>query len=90
MRYILFSQGSTPVDSLGDSWGICAEKPRLPGRGYEYSKLELSSAAAAGLNKQSGCIFPALQMIGNNAGRLEIYAYLNICFAWYELLAVSF
>jgi hypothetical protein len=56
-------------DNLGESWGICSDKPRLPGRGFDYNELELTAAAVADLDQLPGCSFVGLQMIGNMAKR---------------------
>lgn len=64
----------TGVSRQGDSWGICTDKPRLPGLGYDYNILDLSSTASAGFDHLPGCSFPALQMIGNIAGRYDKFS----------------
>jgi hypothetical protein len=56
-------------DNLGDSWGICSYKPRLPGRSFDYTVPELTSAAAVGLEQLPECSFPTLHFVGNKAKR---------------------
>jgi hypothetical protein len=60
---------ATLGDNLGASWGMCSNKPRLPGHGFDYTEAELISAAFAGLEQLPDCSFPVLQMEGNVAKR---------------------
>jgi hypothetical protein len=60
------------LGDLGESWGICSDKPRLPGRGFDYTELELTAAASAGMEQLPGCGFIGLQMVGNKAKRYVI------------------
>ena len=57
------------LGDIGESWGICSVKPRLPGRGFDYTEPELTAAAAVGLEQLPGCSFVGLQVVGNMAKR---------------------
>ena len=70
---------TTTGDNLGESWGMCAIKPRLPGRSFDYTEEELISAATAGLEQLSDCSFPALHMEGNVAKRYISVIAKHIC-----------
>jgi hypothetical protein len=78
MNIVLLQDSTMAVSKkLGESWGICSDKPRLPGRGFDYKEPELTAAAAAGLDQLPGCSLLGLQMVGNMAKRY-IVAILDI------------
>ena len=62
------SRTDTP-DNLGESWGLCSDMPRLPGRDFDYTEDELTSTASAGLDQLPGCSFLGMHMVGNRAQR---------------------
>ena len=66
------------LGNLGESWGICSVRPRLPGRGFDYTEPELTDAAAAGLDQLPGCSFVGLQMVGNIAKRYIIITLVTL------------
>ena len=57
-------------DNLGESWGVCVEKPRLPGAGLNYSKEELYSFLQISKTAiPASCASVAMEFVGNKATR---------------------
>jgi hypothetical protein len=57
-------------DNLGESWGTCIDRPRLPGVGFDYDKASMMlTAQNANLESFPGCANIALKFIANRAER---------------------
>jgi hypothetical protein len=75
MRIDFLSTRNPTNQHLGASWGICTDKPRLPGLGFEYSEsdlLGLKDADGSGtpaFNALPGCAQTAINFTSNRAIR---------------------
>lgn len=71
------------VNDLGQSWGVCAEKPRLPGVGYDYEEAEMAGIMELSLPEillqYPGCGRIPLQILGNSALRNGGGLYKSHC-----------
>ena len=78
---LLLDQFSTatnpPRNHLGASWGICSDKPRLPGLGFEYSESALlgiadsddSASPQSDALQFARCVNTAINFTSNSAFR---------------------